>query len=40
MKKNFWDSSTGKLNVYAIVQAASLADKKLVYKFLKDYFDR
>jgi hypothetical protein len=40
VKKNFWDSSTGKLNVYAIMQAASLTDKKLVYKFLKDFFDK
>ena len=38
MKKNFWDHRTGKLNVYALVQAASEADKKAVYQFLKSYF--
>lgn len=38
MKKNYWDSVTGKLNVYAIVQAASLADKRLAYEFLQEFF--
>ena len=38
MKKNFWDDRTGKLNLYAIVQAASASEKKLVYQFLKEYF--
>jgi hypothetical protein len=38
MKKNYWDDATGKLNVYAIVQAASQKDKREVYKFLKQYF--
>ena len=38
MKKNFWDHRTGKLNVYAIVQAAAEADKRAVYVFLKSYF--
>jgi hypothetical protein len=38
VKKNFWDHSTGKLNVYAIVQAATDAVKREVYDFLKDYF--
>lgn len=38
VKKNFWDHRTGKLNVYAIVQAASEPDKKAVYQFLKSYF--
>ncbi len=38
MKKNYWDSSTGKLNAYAIIQAASLKDKRQVYTFLKDFF--
>lgn len=38
MKKNFWDHTTGWLNVYAIVQAASDADKRRVYEFLKRYF--
>jgi hypothetical protein len=38
MKKNYWDSTTGKLNVYAIVQSASRKDKQRVYAFLKDFF--
>lgn len=38
MKKNFWDHRSGKLNVYAIVQAASDQDKRAVYDFLKSYF--
>ena len=37
-KKNYWDNSTGKLNVYAIVQAASSADKRTVFGFLLDYY--
>jgi hypothetical protein len=39
MKKNYWDSLTGKINVIAIVQAASKKEKKEVYEFLKGYFD-
>lgn len=38
MKKNYWDDRTGWLNVYAIVQAASEAEKREVFNFLKDYF--
>ena len=38
VKKNYWDSFTGKLNVYAIVQAAPEDDKKAAYEFLKQYF--
>lgn len=38
MKKNFWDDSTGKINVYAIVQAASEQEKRIVFSFLIDYF--
>jgi len=38
MKKNYWDDSTGWINVYAIIQAASEKEKKGVYKFLKKYF--
>jgi hypothetical protein len=38
VKKNFWDHRTGKLNVYAIVQAAPETVKREVYNFLKDYF--
>ncbi len=38
MKKNYWDDTTGWLNVYAIVQSASHAEKKRVYEFLKKFF--
>jgi hypothetical protein len=38
MKKNYWDDSTGWINVYAIVQAASENVKRQVYEFLKKYF--
>jgi hypothetical protein len=38
MKKNYWDSRTGKLNTYAIVQAASRAEKKRILDFLLKYF--
>jgi hypothetical protein len=38
VKKNFWDHTTGKLNVYAIVQAAPEAEKRKVYDFLREYF--
>jgi hypothetical protein len=38
IKKNFWDDRTGNLNVYAIIQAASEADKRRVYDFLKTFF--
>ncbi len=39
MKKNYWDDETGWLNVIAIVQSASEAQKREVYDFLKLYFD-
>lgn len=38
IKKNYWDDTTGWLNVYAIVQAASEPEKRKVYEFLKVYF--
>lgn len=38
VKKNFWDHGTGKMNVYAIVQAAPEAEKRAVYEMLKRYF--
>ena len=37
-KKNYWDNTTGKLNVYAIVQAASADDKNEAFLFLLDYY--
>lgn len=40
MKKNYWDSKTGKINAVAIIQAASIAEKRKVYAFLNDYFDK
>lgn len=38
MKKNYWDDETGWLNVVAIVQSASEAQKREVFEFLKSYF--
>ena len=38
IKKNFWDDRSGKINAYAIVQAASEKEKRRVYDFLKEYF--
>lgn len=38
MKRNYWDSNTGKMNVYAIIQSATKTEKTIVFKFLLDYF--
>ena len=38
VKKNYWDSQTGKLNVYAVVQAAPLREKEQVFEFLLEHF--
>jgi hypothetical protein len=38
MKKNYWDSSTGKMNIYAIIQSATKTEKVIAFKFLLDYF--
>ncbi len=38
MKKNYWDSSTGKMNIYAIIQSATKTEKAIAFKFLLDYF--
>jgi hypothetical protein len=40
MKKNYWDSTTGKINITALLQAASDKDKRAAYKFLKSYFGK
>ena len=37
-KKNYWDTTTGKLNTYAIVQFAPEPEKRLVFDFLLSYF--
>lgn len=37
-KKNYWDSNTGKMNTYAIVQFSPRAEKEIVFKLLLDYF--
>jgi hypothetical protein len=37
-KKNYWDSTTGKMNTYAIVQFATREEKKAVFRFLLAYF--
>jgi hypothetical protein len=38
VKKNYWDNQTGKLNVYAVVQAAPRKEKEEVFRFLLDHF--
>lgn len=38
VKKNYWDHTTGKLNLHAIIQAAPEAEKRKIYDFLKSYF--
>jgi hypothetical protein len=38
MKKNYWDTSTGKMNVYAIIQSSTTTEKRIAFKFLLDYF--
>lgn len=38
MKKNFWDGTTGKINLIAVLQAASLKQKKAALQFLQRYF--
>jgi hypothetical protein len=39
-KKNYWDNETGKINYIGIMQAAKADDKKMVYEFLKGYFEK
>lgn len=38
MKKNYWDSGSGKLNVLGILQSVNEAQKKEALTFLTDYF--
>jgi hypothetical protein len=38
VKKNYWDNTTGKLNIYAIIQAASRNEKLAVFLFLLEHF--
>lgn len=38
VKKNFWDNTTGKLNIYAIIQAATRNEKLEVFAFLLEHF--
>ncbi len=40
MKKNYWNSTTGKLNLEALLQSASVKEKKAAYKFLEAYFSK
>ena len=37
-KRNYWDSSTGKLNAVAIVQAAAEKEKDLIFGMLLEYY--
>lgn len=39
VKRNSWDSQTGEINVVAIVQAASAAQKREVFEFLSRDFE-
>lgn len=38
VKKNYWDNTTGKLNVLAILQAIPEKDKRKAYNFLKEFY--
>jgi hypothetical protein len=38
VKKNFWDSTSGKVNTIAILQALSHKEKEVGLQFLLDYF--
>jgi hypothetical protein len=38
MKKNYWDSSSGKINVLGILQSVNKAQKKKALAFLLQYF--
>ena len=38
MKKNYWDGSTGKINIIAILQSAGLKQKREALAFLQDFF--
>lgn len=38
VKKNFWDSSSGKINTIAVLQALPHKDKVIALQFLKTYF--
>ena len=40
MKKNFWDGATGKVNVIAILQAASVEQKRQALSFLEQFFEK
>jgi hypothetical protein len=37
-KKNYWDTITGKLNTYAIIQFATREEKESIFRFLLEYF--
>jgi hypothetical protein len=37
-KKNYWDSISGKMNTYAIVQFSTRQEKEVIFMFLLDYF--
>jgi|SRR3972149_8759229 len=39
IKKNYWDNTSGKLNILAILQAASRKEKIKVFQFLINYFE-
>jgi hypothetical protein len=39
MKKNYWDSSNGKINLPAILQSVGEKQKREAFAFLRNYFD-
>lgn len=38
IKKNFWDSKSGKINILAVMQALSKAEKELAFDFLHQFY--
>jgi hypothetical protein len=40
MKKNYWDSDTGKINLIGILQSVGEKEKREALKFLKQYFGK
>ena len=40
MKKNYWDSGTGKINVIGILQGVNVQQKKEAFDFLTRYFKK
>lgn len=39
-KKNYWDNETGEINYTGLIQAAKIKDKRMMYEFLRKYFEK